>query len=365
MKLQSLQTTFLILAILIAIVVILVFSKPFLVPVIIAALLSMLLLPVAKWFKQKGLNETFSIVLSILLLISGLALFIGLIGWQLADLTQNFDEIEKQLTKNYHKAQEYVASNLGISVEKQEQIKEKSESDSPGKIASFTLGILKGAGGILTDTILVFVYIFLFICFRSYFKRFLLQYVPVAEHANARDVISQVQKVCQKYLSGMALMIGILWIMYGIGFTIAGVDNAIFFAILCGILEIVPFVGNLIGTSLTLIMAFIQGGGGTLIIAIIVTYATIQFIQTYIIEPLIVGSEVNLNPVFTILGLVAGELVWGVAGMVLAIPLLGITKIVCDHIEPLKPIGELIGVDKKKNEKGLGKKIKGFFQKLT
>jgi predicted PurR-regulated permease PerM len=85
----------------------------------------------------------------------------------------------------------------------------------------------------------------------------------------------------------------------------------------------------------------------------------VQFIQTYVLEPLVVGAEVNINPLFTIMGLVAGEVLWGIPGLVLAIPLLGIAKIVCDHVEPLKPYGDLIGQEKK--ESGLKKKTKAFF----
>ncbi len=143
-------------------------------------------------------------------------------------------------------------------------------------------------------------------------------------------------------------MIVCLWIMYGIGFSIVGVKHAIFFAILCGLLEIVPFVGNLLGNLLTLLMAISQGGGTNMIIGILVTYAVVQFIQSYILEPLVVGAEVNINPLFTILVLVAGELIWGIPGMVLSIPLLGMAKIVFDNVESLKPFGELIGEEQKK-----------------
>jgi predicted PurR-regulated permease PerM len=136
--------------------------------------------------------------------------------------------------------------------------------------------------------------------------------------------------------------------MYGIGFSIAGVKNAFFFAILCGLLEIIPFVGNLAGTALTVLMALTQGGGGNIVIGVLITYALVQFIQTYILEPLVVGAEVNINPLFTIIAIVLGELIWGVPGMVLAIPLTGIFKIICDNVESLKPYGFLIGKEKKK-----------------
>ena len=155
-------------------------------------------------------------------------------------------------------------------------------------------------------------------------------------------------------------MIVCLWVMYGIGFTIVGVKNAIFFAILCGILEIVPFVGNLTGNAITILFSIAQGGGTDMIIGILISYALIQFIQTYILEPLVVGRGVSINPLFTIAGIVGMELIWGIPGMVLAIPLLGITKIICDHIEPLKPYGFLIGQEKQSNSSLLDKVKKWF-----
>ena len=135
---------------------------------------------------------------------------------------------------------------------------------------------------------------------------------------------------------------------------------------LCGLLEIVPFIGNLIGTALTILMALAQGGGSGVVIGILITYGIVQFVQSYILEPLVVGAEVNINPLFTIVGLVAGEFVWGIPGMILAIPVLGVTKIICDHIEPLKPYGRLIGeTEEKGKEKGFKKKMKDFGMKVV
>ena len=158
------------------------------------------------------------------------------------------------------------------------------------------------------------------------------------------------------------MMIVGLWIMYGIGFSIVGVKNAFFFAILCGVLEIIPFVGNLTGNAITVLMALTQGGGMNMVIGILITYAIVQFLQSYLLEPLVVGAEVNINPLSTIVVLVIGELVWGIAGMVLAIPLLGIVKIICDHVEQLKPYGFLIGEEKKKKKPGIADRIKGWFK---
>ena len=159
-------------------------------------------------------------------------------------------------------------------------------------------------------------------------------------------------------------MIFCLWIMYGIGFSIIGVENAIFFAILCGLLEIVPFIGNITGTTITVLVAVVHGASLPMIIGIVITYGVVQFIQGWILEPLILGSQVKINPLFTILALVLGQLIWGIPGIVLAIPITAMFKIVCDYIEPLKPLGFLIGeIQKPKSQLTIITKIKSWFKR--
>jgi predicted PurR-regulated permease PerM len=158
--------------------------------------------------------------------------------------------------------------------------------------------------------------------------------------------------VTRQYLLGLAKMIFCLWIMYGLGFTLLGVENALFFAVLCGLLEIIPFIGNLVGTSLTVLFAAIHGAGIPVLAGIVIIYGVVQFIQGWILEPLIVGRQVKINPLFTIIALVAGELIWGIPGIFLALPVTAICKVVCDHIESLHPYGFLIG-NVKPGRKGL------------
>jgi predicted PurR-regulated permease PerM len=190
--------------------------------------------------------------------------------------------------------------------------------------------------------------------------------VPANEQEKTKKIIAQSGSVVQEYLVGVATMVGMLWILYGIGFSIVGIKSALFFAVLCGLLEIIPFVGNLTGSALTVLMAFSQGGGLGMAMGVLLTYGLVQTIQAYLISPLVVGAEVHINPLFTIIILVAGQFLWGISGMFLAIPLLAIAKIICDNVEELHPYAYLIGQDKKKKShrgKALVQKIKSIFQR--
>ena len=365
MQTQSLTRTIQILFLFFLIVCGLYFAKPFLVPFAIAGILSMLLLPMSQRLESKGFNRALAAVVCILVFLLVIAGIFSLIGWQLSGLSSDLTQAEEKITKAIGQLRQSISNTLGIPPQKQqEMLKQQQSSGGGGGMGGVVSGIMGSIMSFLVDFIIVIVYIFLFLFFRGHIKKFIFKLVPEEKKGNTQTIITNARKVAFKYVSGLAMMIVLLWIMYGIGFTIAGVKHPIFFAVLCGVLEIIPFVGNITGTALTLLMGLTQGGGSGIVIGILITYAVVQFIQSYIIEPLVVGAEVNINPLFTIIGLVVGELVWGIPGLVLSIPLLGIAKIICDHVPGLQPYGFLIGEEKKEGKKNsLIEKVKKKFKK--
>ncbi|RPD45550.1 AI-2E family transporter [Paracnuella aquatica] len=327
-----------------------VYAKPFFVPFTMAALLAMLFLPWCQRMEQH-MPRALAIIICLLCMIVVVAGVVALLSWQLSDLAANADEIEQNLSRKITELRRYIDRTFGISRQQQKELIKGGQPS--GRLQTMVTGFLAGFGGFLTDLILVLVYLFLLLYYRTRLHRFVLMLVPQNKQQQAEKTLLESRKVAQKYLSGMALMIACLWVLYGIGFSIVGVKNAIFFAVLCGLLEIVPFIGNLTGTLFTVITVFAQGGSGGMVIGVLATYAVIQFVQTYLLEPLVVGAEVSINPLATIAGLVIGELVWGIPGMVLAIPLLGIVKIICDNVDEWKPVGYLLGSPPKKKRKNL------------
>ena len=312
----------------------------------------MLFLPLNRWFESKKIPKGLSILLCIIIFLGLITGIIWLISWQISDVTSESADIENKVRKMISQAKEYIGTHFGISKKQQEKIiTEQAEQNG---------GILSHLGSSLTgfviDFILVLVYIFLFMFYRRRIKTFILQLISSQQKKNTETIIHDIEKVSQQYITGLGMMIACLWIMYSIGFSIVGVKYAVLFAIICGLLEIIPFIGNLTGTLLAILMVVIQGGGSGMVFGVVITYLIVQFLQTYLLEPLVVGAEVNINPLFTIIILVLGELVWGIPGMVLAIPLLAIVKIICDHIPSLKPYGYLIGSERKKKNTLLKRK---------
>ena len=315
------------------------YARVFLIPLSIAGILATLFLPFCQWMENKRIPKGLAPVLCLLVLLLVIVAIVALITWQITDLTKDFSLLTQRAEGIGENLQKYIFNTFGITAKKQLQLLNNEQLSITG-----TMQVVAGSVvSLTTDFILVMAYIFLLLYFRSHIRSFILKLVPTAQQTEMNKMLTGITFVSQQYLLGLAKMIACLWIMYGIGFSIVGVKNALFFAILCGLLEIIPFIGNLTGTSLTVLVSIVQGAGMPMVISIVVTYLVVQFIQEWILSPIIVGTQVKINAFSTIIAMVLGELVWGVAGIFLAIPLLAMFKIVCDHIESLKPYGFLIG----------------------
>jgi len=323
------------------------FGKSILVPFAIAAVLATVFLPFCRWMERRRMPKAFAAFTSIVILLLLIAAIGMVLSWQVSALANDITLIKQKAISIVDQLQDFLLTRIGISVDTQwHLIKEQQIAFSemlPSLAGSFVY--------LLIDILFTLAYVFFLLYYRSHIKKFILQLVLPEQRVETQVVLNNITWVSSQYLLGLGKMIVCLWVMYSIGFGLMGVENALFFAILCGLLEIVPFIGNLTGTAITLLSCTVHGAELPMLIGVAATYGVVQFVQGWLLEPLIVGPQVKINPLFTIIALVLGELVWGIPGVVLAIPITAMVKIVCDHVDGLKPYGFLMGdVDSKKVE---------------
>ncbi len=331
------------------------YAQAFLMPLFIGGILATLFLPFCNWMERKKTPKGLAVFICLLTLTVVIASIVALLGWKIYDLVNDFALMKKVSIEIFNAVQLYIYDHLDLSFKEQFQILKK-EQPSYASIMQVLLGSM---ATLFTNLILVLVYFLFLLYYRVHIKIFFLKHTAVAQQTDMEHLIDSAANISQQYLLGISKMIVLLWIMYGIGFSTLGVENALFFAVLCGLLEIIPYVGNIIGTVLTLVVAALHGADLSMLGGIVLVYGVVQMIQGWVLEPLILGPQVKINPLFTIFAIVLGELLWGISGMILAIPMIAMFKIVCDHIEPLKPYGFLIGeIDANRKELGFIKKIK-------
>ena len=177
----------------------------------------------------------------------------------------------------------------------------------------------------------------------------------------ARETIAKISKVAQQYLGGRLISIFILAALYVIGFTIIGLKNAALLSVLAAIFTFIPYVGPLIGGLIPFLMAILGGSfnDGLWVLAIL---GLAQALDNYFIEPYVVGGSVNISPFFAIFILILGGVVWGIAGVILFLPMLGIFRIIFENVDGLEPYAYLIGDQKDSSaQSNLWSKVKSVF----
>lgn len=335
------------------------FASSFLIPLVFAGILAMLMSPLSAKLEARGLNKAVAAFLCILLLV---LFFVGigfLLSTQVASFTEDIPQIEKRINEQVRSVQMFVQEKFGISP--QEQKKAVKNGSSGGNIGGIVVNFLNSFTGIMASSLLVLVYMFLLLYYRSRFPKFVLKVVQEDEKEQTRQIINESSQVAQQYLLGRGILIIILATLYSIGLTVIGLDNAIFLSVITALLSIIPYVGNVIGFAILMLMALAQGGGAWMYINVFIIFAIVQFVESYILEPLIVGAEVDIHPFFTVVIIIVGEQIWGVPGMILAIPMLGIVKIIFSHIDSLEPYAYLIGDTRDKKNGKTSERIKSLF----
>jgi predicted PurR-regulated permease PerM len=155
-------------------------------------------------------------------------------------------------------------------------------------------------------------------------------------------VIASSIQVTFKYLGGRIILTAILGTIYAIGFSVFGLPNAFPLAVLAGALSIIPYLGNIIGAFIAIAFGIATGEGFTALFGVIGTMAVAQVLENNVLQPWIIGSQVNMNPLFTFTSIIAFGLIWGVSGTIVAVPLVSILKQVFHHIPSLHPIAYLM-----------------------
>ncbi|MEP7128473.1 MAG: AI-2E family transporter, partial [Chitinophagales bacterium] len=235
---------------------------------------------------------------------------------------------------------------------------DKESSSIMSSADKWGAGILMTTGGTLAAFGIMILHFILFLLYRPRIKGFFLGLIDKEHHDKADQVIEEITKVTRQYLTGVVIVMAIMSVLNSVGLLVLGIQNAIFFGVLAAILNIIPYIGVWIGAGLPIILALITKDSFFYPVGVLGVFLFNQFIDNNFLTPRITGSQVKINALATVGVILIGNLVWGVAGMIIFIPMLGIAKIVFDNVDQLKPFGFLIGEDETPKQSVLAKKMR-------
>jgi len=297
-------------------------AKDIIIPMAFAGLLSIVMLPLVKRMEPK-LGTTLSITLVLLLTVIIIGLFIWLTVNQIVGLINDLPNLESKFDNFIKSTSSMLNRDFGISKVEQSKIL----ADVMKSISTYLGDILLTTTNTISTLVQIPIYIFLILIYRSKFRDFFASLIG----SDKQEWKEEVQRVIQGYISGLFLVTLIIAALNSIGLLIVGIDHAIFFGILSGVLTIIPYVGIIIGALFPVIMALITKDSIWYTLGVIIVFSIVQFLEGNFITPRITGSKVSINALAAIVSLLIGAKILGITGMILAVPAIGLLKILLAH----------------------------------
>ena len=317
------------LIVLVIIVALLVVLKDIFIPIAFSALFAVVLLPFAKKVEAKT-GRIFSIIIVLL----GAFIFMALITWfvinQLTGLVASLPDLEEKMYTMVNQASYNLNQLYNISSEEQTQM----VKDGLKELSTYMGGLLLSTSYLLYFFIQVPIYIFPFLLYRDKFRDFFLSFTSDSELKWKKDI----EGVVRSYISGLMIVVFIAGVLNSIGLLALGIEHAIFFGFLSGTLTMIPYIGISIGATLPAVIALLTKDSIWYAIGVIAVHGFVQFLEGNFITPKVTGSKISINALAAILALLIGGKIWGIAGMILAVPGIGIAKILFSYSSSLRPL---------------------------
>jgi predicted PurR-regulated permease PerM len=265
-----------------------------------------------------------------------------LVGSQVANLANDWPMLSKQVSSSIRELQNWIESAFHINMEKQMDY----VHDATSKIMSSGTEVLGTTFGAISSLMLFLAFIIIFtlliLLYRRLLFKFLLEVSGDENSPMVRDIVENVQRILRQYILGLLLEMFIVSCVACTIFLVIGIKYAILLGIIVGLFNIIPYVGIFTALFLSSIVTFATGSVQQALLVAIGVVA-IHAVDSNVLLPTVVGSKVRLNALLSFLGIVVGEMMWGLSGMFLAIPVMAIFKIIFDRIDSLKPWGVLLG----------------------
>lgn len=320
-----------------------VLGQTLLAPLIFSLLMALLMLPLASFLEQKlFFKRSLATFFSVFVMIAVVLSIVYFFGNQMSRLWTDWPLLEKRGVESYKLLNDWLFENFKLTIpDPSKYIKESKEKafTTSAALVGSTLHTLSSSFLFLLLTVL---FTFFLLNYRRILYTFLKSVFKEEHREKVVEVVSQIRQIIKRYIVGLFLQMLIVSALLIIVLSLAGVKYAVLLGLIGGIFNVVPYLGIFFAMAVSCLVTFATAGAGKVLL-VLVTFFVVHAIDGNVLMPLVVGSKVKINPLFAFLGIIVGEMIWGISGMFLCIPFLAIIKIICDGVDTLKPWGILMG----------------------
>ncbi|MGO3107398.1 MAG: AI-2E family transporter [Sphingobacterium sp.] len=322
-----------------------------LIPLLFSILISISLYPITHFFEKLRVGRATAAILSVIVAIA----IIWSLGWfivhQSIIIGKDATAITAKVISVFERAQSWIEQSFGIErTAMMDQIEEQGSKlfSNVGSMATATFGSI---GNMLASAILVPLFSFFLLYYRVFFREFFFKAFRSVPQAKVNDTLNKIYTVVQSYLLGLITVMGIVAVLNTIGLMVLGIDYAWFFGTLAALLMLLPYIGIAIGSILPALFALAVKDSAWYAIGVIAWFQVVQFLEGNIITPNIVGGKVSINPLMAMITMILGGMLFGLSGLILALPLTATIKVIFDAVPSMNAFGFLIGEPEKEHLK--------------
>lgn len=284
---------------------------------------------------------------AILISLSIIFVLMGAIAWlftlQLLSFFKEWTTLQDKLLQTFHAFSAWITQELNISAERQNEWLKNLGQQSGSDTMSFIRKTISAGtiSGVLF--ILVPVYVVLILYHRDRWVNVLYRLFPTQRKEQIREILHLSIQSYYNFIKGMLLVYLIVGVLNSLGLYLIGIPHPVLFGFTASILTFIPYLGIIIAALLPITISWITYNSIWYPLGVIAVFAVVQYLEANVIFPLAVSSRLKLNALVTIAAIVTGGILWGVAGLILFIPFLGIIKIIADRTPSLKTWSMLLG----------------------
>ena len=307
-------------------------------PLFIGIIISWLLNPIVKWMESKNIRRTIGTTLSYVALIAIIFLLVDaiipLLYNQTIDLVSNFPNIFDSVKNWLEGVLDNVNSNA-LNVESLEKnlitrlddFSINLSTSLPSTIINSLTTIISSIGTFLIGMVIGF---FLLLSCDNLGNVF-SDLIPKKIRKEVEELGEKINQSLRNYVNGALLDSCVVFIISTIAFAIIGLKSPLLFGLFCGLMNVIPYAGPYIGGAPAVIVAFSQGTG--IGIAVLIAIIIIQMIEGNVLQTLIISKTTKLNPVIIIIGLLVFGHFFGIVGMLLSTPIIGVCKVIIKYFD--------------------------------
>jgi predicted PurR-regulated permease PerM len=349
---------------LVMLTVVLYYGRPILVPFVFAVMLAMLMAPLCRWLDSKGTSRIISCLICVFIL---LLIFLGMIAILMAQLSgfiQDLPLFEQKTNEMLISIQQFIERQFNIPVSQQSEMIRSETRNVSQSIGKYFTSILRSSAQLIVNLVITLVFTYLMLFHKEKYYTFFLKFTAGHNVEEKETVLNSISLVAQQYLKGRAISIMIMFVLYLISLWVLGIKGALLLASVAALVNILPYIGPVLAAVIPFTVALVTEVHWQPAIWLLLCFFAIQALDNYFLTPYFLGGEVSLSALSTFIAIICGGFIWGVAGMILFIPMLSIAKIIFDYVPQWHAYGFLIGDPGGRPTDKLLKWISKFREKL-